>query len=132
MQHALRIEKQIDVRYLRINLDIYDEDLPSDLPFRFGNKWEIIIDIDRGMVMNWHHAQSIKLSLKVRDSGIYTLYDKNFNPIRHSDRDDSPKYVPNHLLPPSNGYGDYLELDIDGDGKILNWYDNPSLADFFT
>ncbi len=132
MQHTLRIEKQIDVRYLRLNLDIYDEDLPSDLPFRFGNKWEIIIDIDHGMVMNWHHAQPVKLSLKVRDSGIYTLYDKNFTPIRRSDHDDSPKYVPNQLLPPSNGYGDYFALDIDGDGKILNWYDNPSLADFFS
>jgi len=132
MQHTLRIEKQIDVRYLKLNLDIYGEDLPSDLPFQFGNQWEIIIDIDHGMVMNWHYAQSIKLNFKVRDSGTYTLYDKNFKMVRYTDHDDSPKYAPNQLLPPSNGYGDYLELDIDKDGKIMNWYDHPSLADFFT
>lgn len=131
MQHTVRIEKQMDFKYLKLNLDIYGEDLPGDLPFRFGDKWEIIIDLDRGTVMNWHYAQRVEVNLKVRDNGSYAFYDKNLNLIKLFGLDNSPLYVPNQLLPPNDGYGDYLELDIDNDGKILNWYDNPSLADFF-
>ena len=40
-------------------------------------------------------------------------------------------YVPNKLLPPDDGYGDYIHLTIDENGKITNWYDEPSVEEFF-
>jgi hypothetical protein len=32
------------------------------------------------------------------------------------------------MCPKENGYGDYVIMDIDKDGKILNW--KPNLEDF--
>jgi hypothetical protein len=39
-------------------------------------------------------------------------------------------YVPNKLIPPTTGCGDYIELEIYKNGEIANWYSNPSLEEF--
>jgi len=131
MQHKVRIEKTVDAKYLKVRIDISGEDLPNDIPFRFGDRWEVIIDLDSGSVMNWHYPSRVHVSVKVVDSGTYWIYDQDLQLIKRLGETCSPKYVPNRLLPPEDGYGDYLDLDIDEEGKILNWYETPSLADFF-
>jgi len=40
------------------------------------------------------------------------------------------RYVPNKLIPPKDGYGDYIHLCIDENGKITNWYENPDISEF--
>ena len=40
-------------------------------------------------------------------------------------------YVPNGLIPPTDGHGDYVHLIIDKDGYVTNWYQKPSFEDFF-
>jgi len=40
-------------------------------------------------------------------------------------------YVPNDIIPPKDGYGDYIHLIVDENGKIINWYDEPDISEFF-
>ena len=47
----------------------------------------------------------------------YLLKDENGN-IVHKEEDG---YVPKTLSPKENGYGDYIIMDIDSEGKINNW-----------
>ena len=39
--------------------------------------------------------------------------------------------MPNKLIPPfENGYGDYIELAIEADGKVVDWPAMPDFSDF--
>lgn len=35
------------------------------------------------------------------------------------------EYVPDFLYPKEDGFGDYIIMDIDGNGQIADWYFNP-------
>jgi hypothetical protein len=37
-------------------------------------------------------------------------------------------YVPNRLIPPSNGFGDYIELHVADDGTLTNWYQEKDIS----
>lgn len=66
--------------------------------------------------------------MKVCDEGLYYLLNEDLKLIRSIEED----YVPNGLIPPHDGYGDYVHFIIDGNGMIKNWYSNPSFKDFFS
>jgi phosphoribosylformylglycinamidine (FGAM) synthase PurS component len=63
--------------------------------------------------------------MKVRDRGSYTLLDPQMQTIAKIEQD----YVPHGVIPGS--YGDYIELDIDANGKIRNWPKSFDLHEFF-
>ncbi|MBO7570670.1 MAG: hypothetical protein J6T48_00805 [Bacteroidales bacterium] len=88
---------------------------------------EFMIDLKNGKMQDWNEEYGyLRMWAKVRDSGTYTLLDTEKNPICQING-----YVPNKLIPPfEKGYGDYIELDINADGTINNWSQNPDLSDF--
>jgi hypothetical protein len=80
---------------------------------------KILINIETRSIEGWNGpCRPCNLFEKLVDTGIYTLYGAKGNILSRMQR-----YVPNKILPPENGYGDYLELDIDEDGIITNWYE---------
>jgi len=97
---------------------------------RKGSSWgkvTFVVDLETHKILDWDntcHATSI--FEKVVDTGTYTLYDHTLQTIVSIDG-----YVPNKVLPPEDGYSDYLELSINDDGIITNWYDNPDLTEIF-
>jgi hypothetical protein len=111
--------------YVRLVVPYWGNDVPIDFPFRWGDEWQITVNIKTGVIENWSAGISGHVFLKVRDEGVYSLLDENKTLLYHY-----RGYVPNMLLPPINGFGDYLDLTIDANGKIKNWYDSPSLEDF--
>lgn len=120
------VTKIVDVKYVEICVAVRygDEDMPYDAPMRVGDKWNALIDIDQGRVIDWPQGEKLKFSMKICDEGTYILLDADENEVYRIDED----YVPNSLLP--GEYGDYLSLDIDETGKITNWKNNASLCDF--
>ena len=62
-----------------------------------------------GTFLNW------RLFVKVVDQGTYTLLDSAKKILI----EDKNSYVPNKLLPPTDGFGDYLEFEIEA-GFIKN------------
>lgn len=113
---------EIDVRYLRVVLPVDDLELPDNLPCRNGDVWDIKIDVDNGVICNWPGLQ-IDVYRKVRDSGSYYLLDDHSNVLARIEEN----YVPN-ILP--GEYGDYIDLKIAENGRIVNWLEDPEFDDF--
>ncbi|MDR1924788.1 MAG: hypothetical protein LBQ66_10480 [Planctomycetaceae bacterium] len=101
----------------------FNELIPSNLKFR--SRIVLKIDVKTGKIQNWKSITSVDIFLKVTDNGIYKLYDENLNLLYaiHG-------YVPNELIPERDGFGDYITLNVNEDGLITNWYENPSIEDF--
>jgi len=122
----MKIIKEVDVKFIWIQFPIDDEEIEEfkDFPKRITNFCELIIDIDEGKIVNWPSGISENVSFCIKDSGTFELFDCDGFKIKAT----HDGYVPNHLLP--GDYGDTLDLDIDENGKILNWYLHPTLEDF--
>lgn len=58
------------------------------------------------------------------DGGHYTLLDQDNNEVI-----SVYSYVPKLLCPEDDGFGDYINFDVDADGFIKGWKFNQSLVD---
>lgn len=137
MKIKLKIEKEFDVKYLAVTAGIrYAEDVSVDgerleedsdlsqIPCHDGEYWQVIIDVDNGIIANWPKGVAADIYAKVCDDGTYSILDKNKQVIKTLDQ----SYVPDCLAINDNGYGDYIIMTIDADGKIKDW--NPSFDEF--
>ena len=114
-------------KFLRIDISIYGEDIPSDFPFvENDDEWCVDVDIATGKIKNWPQGRDGEVFAKVVDTGSYYLLDENNNIVAAIKRG----YVPNKAIPPKNGYSDYIHLFINKTGKITNWYDKPDFSEF--
>lgn len=126
MKTTIKVKKEIEVKYVQLEVPVKydDEDMPFDFPFRDGDIWSPLIDIDNGKIIDYEYSERWPLHMKITDGGSYYLLDENKELLLKIEDD----YVPNRLIPGS--YGDYIEMNILPDGKIENWYKKPSLKDF--
>ena len=130
MQATIKVEKEVNVKTLLISAkfryvgDSEDDDVPTDFPLLTGSMWNAYIDIDTGVIADWPQGDARELYVRVCDQGNYSLLDENGETL--FERFDN--YVPNDLIP--GEYGDYIELNIDGTGKITNWPTSPSIDEF--
>jgi len=141
-------------KYIRLVLPVRygEEDMPSCMPFRNGNIFDIsyniksgeIVDfmkdcIDVNGIIDWNKlnnrvsANSLEDNLifelndmKVTDKGKYYLLDENLNVLYSLEE----AYVPDsHSV--DGEYGDYINLHIDlKNGKILNLKENATFKEF--
>lgn len=136
MQIELPVTKNFEVKYLLANMNIrhledaevngVDEDSNSPkMPLLSGDTWQILIDVDTGQIQNWPSGVAARTHYKVCDAGVYHLFDMRDEEVASKDG-----YVPACLAPDGGGYGDYVILDIDGQGYISNW-DPSSIQDHF-
>jgi hypothetical protein len=77
--------------------------------------FKIEIDVVTGQVVNWpKNSQFDFYDAKIVDTGEYTLLDRNCDVIVNY-----AGYVPACVGP--DGWGDYLEFEIDSDSNIPGW-----------
>lgn len=121
----IEVKREVEVKYIYVSVAVrYDEDdMANDAPFRKGDTWTVVIDLDTGTILDWPAGKTLSFNMKVTDEGQYILKDKDMETVKIING-----YVPNKLLP--GEYGDYLDLDIDETGKIKNWLSSPSLEEF--
>lgn len=106
-------------------LECEDDFIPPMLN-KETERLEVTVDLKERKVVDWVHDEYIRMWAKVCDSGTYTLLDATMKPLWQIDG-----YVPNAMIPPyENGFGDYLELAIEGDGTLLQWQTVPDFSDF--
>jgi len=86
------------------------------IPCRIKDSWCPIIDLTTGVVEGWPDGTTADVHYKVCDAGIYRLLDADKNVVREIEG-----YVPSIMSPGGSGYGDYVIMTIDADGKIVNW-----------
>lgn len=99
-----------------------DDDNPA-VPFASKDGWRILIDIEAGVIIDWPKGTTADVHYKVCDAGVYSLLDADRKEVKQIDG-----YVPSIMCPEGNGYGDYVIMKIDGDGKIANFV--ADLSDF--
>ena len=131
MLATVKIEKEINIKTILIAIqpryigDGEDDDMPTDTPLLKGQLWAAKVDIDTGVIHEWPQGKECEFSVKVCDMGNYSLFDDMDELIASKDG-----YVPNGIVP--GEYGDYVDLKIDGTGKITNWPTNPDVSEFFS
>lgn len=121
-------------RYLRIEADdpFYEEDYMSNketniyaaLSNETNSGIEVCIDLKSHRIIEPASVPDGNLYIKSCDTGKYTLMDEDFFPLAELNG-----YGPNKLVPPSDGYGDYIDLQVK-DNIITNWYEHPSFEEF--
>lgn len=117
---------EYDVKFLRAAMHVrYTDDCyvngveyvsrveGAELPHLSGDLWDITIDLETGIVQDWKNGMTAKTHFKVSDAGEYQLLNNNKVEIEHY-----CGYVPGMLSPKGGGYGDYVILEIDSNGKI--------------
>lgn len=112
-------------RFLDIILsDTIIENDCEDFPYKNfldddGNV-KMTIDLLEKKFIGWKSEYgSYRVFIKAVDSGTYVIRDNNDNELYRIDEN----YVPNGVVPPTDGFGDYIDFTISEDGTISDWYD---------
>lgn len=79
---------------------------------------ELIIDLNEGKILDWTDGFCLKTHYKVCDDGEYIFLDKDEKEVVNITKEYNQYYVPDFLSLEDEGYGDYVYLNINGDGTI--------------
>lgn len=103
------------------------DELGALIPFRNGNLWCPIIDLNAGTILNWPRETTAKIHYKVCDEGEYWILTIS-EPDSDGNRTESwfkyaDWYVPDCFLchGRDRGFGDYIIMDVNGDGAIQDF-----------
>lgn len=89
----------------------------SIVPFVRDGLWQPLIDLDKGVVVDWPRGTFAKFHFKVVDAGSYFLLDENKKQIAAIHEN----YVPDGLCHGDSGYGDYIIFSVNTEGEILDY-----------
>ena len=118
--------RQVAVTYLHVDARVRywedatlngEEDTEGRIPFRNEDSWCPVIDLCKGKISLWPEGVSASVHYKICDDGDYRLS----GPDGHTVAVRLDNYVPAILAPKGGGYGDYIILEIDGEGRIAGW-----------
>lgn len=127
MKCEILTKKEVELKYVLCSIGVrYWEDAEvngvddtekgDNIPCKDGDCWNIKIDVDSGVIENWEKGKEAKTHYKSCDGNVIEFYDNQNNRLACYDG-----YVPDFLSPAEDGYGDYVILNIDKNGKIENW-----------
>lgn len=103
-----------------------EEEDEEQLPLVSLGYWQGTIDLQAHKLLEWKpNFGECYLQAKVCDSGTYTLLDTEKKPICIL-----KGYVPNSVIPPKNGAGDYIHFAINADGTVEEWQDTYDFTEF--
>ena len=131
MKFITREEHEVEVTHLLVQAGVRyweDSDVNGEkddedgtlIPLKKGSCWCPKIDLETGVIEDWPKGTTASIHYKVCDAGCYYLLDAEGNTVASLEQE----YVPKMMCPKSPGYGDYIIMDIDEDGKIDNWTAN--------
>jgi len=78
-------------------------------------RWCPIIDVDSGVVINWKKGTTLDCYYKTSDECAFDYEQDGVTVLSYDD------YVPDFLSIEDEGYGDYIIIKIDEEGRIHNW-----------
>lgn len=123
--------KDVDPAFIHINCYIPESEMWKDdglfNPLVDDNGYlDVTINLHTGEIVNYTQPNTPNGATiedidnwKFCDGGAYEVLDENMNVLAGYEG-----YVPNKVLPPTDGYGDYLTLDIDYvKGVVTNLYE---------
>lgn len=88
------------------------------IPLRSGGLWNPVIDMATGQIQRWPQGTTADIHYKVCDAGKYWIVDDEGRMTAKWKGD----YVPDDALCfGGEGYGDYIILTVNADGRIEGW-----------
>lgn len=127
MKFCVKRKVELDAKFLAVDAGVrYWEDSSINgvedtdgtlVPFRDGERWVPVINIDSGKIENWPEGTTAEIHYKICDDGIYTLKDEGGEEIAKIENE----YVPRMLNTESSPDGDYIIMSILRDGTIENF-----------
>ena len=125
MKIEIKTTTEAEVSHVRIvaPVNYEEEEIPNNFPFRIGDTWAAVIELETGKIEGWPEGRPERMHLTVKDGGTYVLLSPDGHVVASQEND----YVPHCVIP--GKYGDTIELDIDATGKIINW-GTPNLSEF--
>jgi hypothetical protein len=110
------ITKTVEVETIRISVPVRyeEEDIPYDYFGRNKDMWEIEFNVNNGQIVGFA-GDSISIHMKVVDCFQCQIKDVDGSTVKEY----GPDYVPEFM--PGEHYGDYVILDINEKGVIVNW-----------
>ena len=134
-----------DSEFIEVNMDedgkpytnyISDDEENPKMPFmeveydKYGHKsfyWQPTIDPENGVIINWPKGVKAHVFYKVCDDFRCTISDENDNEVLQY-----KGYVPEFMAIEDEGYGDYIDMVVDGNGTIKGWwFDNQSMNEIY-
>lgn len=124
-----------DSEFIEVNTDdagkpynnyISDDDENPKMPFmeveydEYGHKsfyWQPTIDLETGVIAKWPKGIKARVFYKVCDDFRCTVYDENDNAVLKY-----KGYVPEFMALEDEGFGDYIDMVVDGNGTIKGWW----------
>ena len=82
--------------------------------------WCPVIDVNEGKILDWTPRFCLNAQFKVCEQGVY-VYSNQDESQQIVSYDCGEYYVPGWLDEVGDGYGDYLQITINGDGTIKDW-----------
>ncbi len=82
-----------------------------------GWSWNLEIDAESGIVLNWQKGVKAVTDYKVCDECVIEYFEDDI--LKRTN--DGYYYVPDFLCLDDEGFGDYMYLTIDENGQIANW-----------
>lgn len=128
MKTTVKINKKVELTILKVSAGVrYWEDAivngeqeperETKIPFRRGDLWCPKIEIDTGIIIGWPKGTTAEIHYKVCDQFSCDVFDDEDNVVLKLQED----YVPRFMCPSENGYGDYIKMTINAEGKIEGW-----------
>lgn len=123
-------EEKLDDQNIPYNNYISDDDENPKMPFieteydNYGRKkfyWQPTIDLENGRILSWPEGVKAHVFYKVCDEFECTIYDRTGNEVLYYEG-----YVPDFMAIEDEGYGDYIDMVVDENGYINNWWVIPS------
>lgn len=94
-----------------------EPDEEGNMPFKYGDVWCPVIEAKTGIIKDWPKGITAQIHYKVVDQFSAKFIDKNGDTVLEIE----DEYVPEFMYPSGNGYGDYIIMTINSNGKIENW-----------
>lgn len=127
MKMEISIKSKVEVKTLIADMGVrywedgvvngvQDDDDNPKMPLIENGAWKLRIDLASGVIADWPKGTTASVHYKVCDAGVYSLADAAGNVVAVKDG-----YVPAMLSPEGDGYGDYVILSVDAEGKIDGW-----------
>lgn len=130
----IKIVKEVEVEVCLIDVDAhirYLEDIGfkqddnwcdchadnPECPCIDGHQWRPIININTGRIINWDAPIKCHVFAKVCDE-----FKCKIKGLNGEDIITYEGYVPSFMAIEDNGYGDYIDMIVEEDGTIKDWY----------
>lgn len=94
----------------------FDHPEKPTMPMAWHGAWCPVIELETGKIVGWPQGVTANVHYKVRDGGRYHILCANGGVALSIEG-----YVPPGLDITTQGYGDYIALDVAADGVIENW-----------